>query len=1078
MPTPVHPLGNASIRPSYQGMASRRGRSSGGRRREKGAQLEFSPQPVPPSSPGRRQQAGVLRTPRLGAAASPSPRKLVINCGDSGRDGQQLPPVSAAKSHTPRSEQPVSEPSHTPRSEQGTAPPASPMARRRRFQSRDWESEISSEAQWSSVRGTRQVLCRGKEATDAELTQALQQITATIAAQIGGGQDLAPECTCWVGEIPTECANQEALSNALEQFGAIRSVTVRAKPGRAKSWALVVFRSADAAERAKASTVTVEDAQGEPSVLKVRTSKLRSELTKSESSALMQVALKAKATAAAAAGPEEDPGAETSVPSDIGRARPPSYRTMMLLRASVLNNLGRNGKAIEDLETLVDEQLSDSTSYRILAKTQRAHTLNQAGGWSASDQPGAIVPSVHSLRKAAARRPTDAKLNGEYRESIGDVQRERPFWMPSPRRKKVEGLDDVQADWSDGQKKLKNPWHYDLVVERVAELAVTRAQLLDVRDLLRRSVPMLVSTFRYYSQLGSSAENKKFAQVRPSRSNINEINEIALAATGRIFGAKKVKNVKGDDMDEFLVGRPVEALSLWQFRQLLLDCNVLSTECRMADCGRLFALCSRPTTAPPTPKRAKGTSRWGAQVSVYDVVIASASDDAHRLWSESGIEPNLSSDETDESEANVHDQRRRLHVYGFLECLVRLSATKYGLPRPALAADGQTRAVMNNRLEQMRGTGVFTIATQFQTLLTDCILPFSCSHENIKHCRWDSLLPETEELVRGARAQLDKIFSFFSTDASSSGVDGFIAHGSSHELYEKYRAARPELKDNTLSFNQLCTMLDKAGLLTASLPPRQLAGLWEEVTGYASTQPGVEKANLRAEMTRGEFVDFLLAVRRKVVPVMALNSPGAIEAWFLNELLPSINGAMPLRGDALAKSMATSSNHYLSTGAANLKAAKKRLARVPLFSEIADEKFVDVVGAALKPRSFGPDDPIITAGEVGSEMYFLVEGEVDVIVRGNHVATLGPGSWFGEMALLSNELRNADVVASSGCHPELFALSKAALQQAVDSYPRLASQLQQEMAARQIMHQKVGEEEEEEEEEAVEAEAKEETVDN
>eukprot|EP01043_Picozoa_sp_COSAG02_P001496 COSAG02_NODE_32_length_50374_cov_46.674013_10_plen_967_part_00 len=958
-------------------------------------------------------------------------------------------------------------------SDRGTAPPQSPKVKRiggmlpRQFHSRDWESDISSEAQWSNVRGTRQVLCRGKAATDKELTQALEQITATIAAQVGGGQDLAPECTCWVGGIPSELANQEALTDTLEQFGAIRSVAVRVKSGRANSWALVVFSSADAAERAKASTVTVDDAQGEPRALVVRTSKVNSELQKSESSGLIQVARKLKATAVNAAVPgEEALAAETAVPVDMARARPPSYRTMMLLRASVLNNLGRNGKAIEDLEALVEEQLSDSTAYRILAKTQRAHTLNQAGGWSASDQPGAIVPSVHSLRKAAARRPTDARLNGEYRESIGDVQRERPFWMPSARRKKVEGLEDVQADRFGGQRKLRDPWHYDLVVERVAELALTRAQLLDVRDLLRRSVPMLVSTFRYYCQLGSSAQNKKFSQVRPSRSSINDTNEIALGATGRIFGKEKVRHVEGDDAEEFLVGRPAEALSLWQFRQLLLDCKVLSTECRMADCGRLFALCSRPARPPPAAPRANvgWQTRWKqatnqATASVYDVV-AIASDDAHKLWSESGIEPNPNSDETDESEANVHDQRRRLHIYGFLECLVRLSATKYGLPRPALAADGQTRAVMNNRLERMRGTGAYAIATQFQSMLTDCILPFSCSHENIKYCRWDSLLPETEELVRGARAQLDKIFYFFSNDVSSSSVRGFIAHGSSHELYEKYCAARPKLTDNTLSFNQLCTMLDKAGLLTASLPPRQLAGLWEEVTGYASTQPGVEKANLRAEMTRGEFVEFLLAVRRKVVPVISLNSPGAIEEWFLNELLPSINGAMPLRGDALAKSMATSSNHYLSTGTANLNAAKKRLARVPLFSGIADEKFVDVVGAALKPRSFGPDDPIITTGEVGSEMYFLVEGEVDVMVRGNHVATLGPGSWFGEMALLSNELRNADVIASSGSHPELFALSKAALQQAVDSYPRLASKLQQEMLARQIMRQKLEEEQE------------------
>lgn len=1035
----MHPLRNASIRPSYRGMASRRSRQ-----KPKGSgEVELPPQqPTPPTSP---RQPGVLRTARLGGVASS--RKRVAIGSVSVRD-EKLATSSDS--------------SCTPRLQKGMAPraghEAGETARRVERESRDWNSGISPKAQWSNVRGTRQVLRRGKQATDEELTQALEQITTTLAAQVGGGRDLAPECTCWVGGIPTECANQEMLTRALEPFGAVRSVAVRVKPGVEKSWALAVFYSADAAERAKTSTVAVEDEQGVRRVLVVRTSKVTSELRKSGSSALMRVALSARraTTGVGDAVPAAQLASEPAVPSGTTRAshstaRPPSYKTMMLLRASVLNSLGHTGQAID---TLMAEEVSDSTAYRMLAKTQRAHTLNQAGGWSASDQPGAIVPSVHSLRKAVARRPTDAKLIDEYRESIGDVQRERPFWMPSARQKKLEGLEDVDSDWSAGRPKLKDPWHYDIVIERVSELALTRAQLLDVRDLLRRTAPMLVSTFRYYCQLGSSAQNKKFTQVRPSRSKISETNEIALGATARIFGDEKIKQVEADNMDEFLVGRPLEALSLWQFRQLLLDCNILSTECRMADCGRLFALCSRHVLPPPVPPKAKASRQYE---SARDDPHArgSSDDDGHKLWSEAGIEPDPNADETDESQGNVHDQLRRLHVYGFLECLVRLSATKYGLPLPSLAADGQTRAVMSNRLERMRNTDAYAITTQFQRLLTDCILPYSCSHENNQHSRWDSLLPETELLVRGARAQLDKIFWFFSNGTGSQATEtGYIAHGSSHELYEKYRAARPKLKDDTINFNQLCSMLDKAGLLTASLPPRQLAGLWEEVTGYASTQPTVEKANLRAEMTRGEFVEFLLAVRRKVAPVVALSSRGAIEEWFLNELLPAINGAMPLRGDALAKSMGQSSNHYLSTGAANLKAAKLRLSRVPLFSEVADEKFVDVVGAALKPRSVAPDEPIIKTGDVGSEMYFLVEGEVDVMVRGIHVSTLAPGSWFGEMALLSNELRNADVIASSGSHVELFALSKAALQQAVKQYPRLAKKLQQEMSARRTARRK------------------------
>jgi hypothetical protein len=1033
---PVHPLGNASIRPDYKGMGARRRRAAPAKAEEKAHELllSLSPRPVPPTN----SAAGVLRTPRLGGASStgsPRSRRVAIG-GVSVRERQPQPPPGAS-----------------PASQRAPISGGNRQLGAQKFVSRDWDADISPEAQWDNVRGTRDVLTRGKSATDTELNQALHQITATLAAQAGGGSQLAPECTCWVGRIPAECADQETLIRAFHPCGQIRSVVVREKPGDAKSWALVVFKNAEAAACATQSAVAVVDHHGTQRLLDVRKGAVSSELTKTKSSGLMHMARVARAEAVTAemVSPREMPVLEhTDTPGQLPPAapekalpkacRPPSYKTMLLLRASVLNNMGKSGKAIEDLERLAVEQLSDSTAYRVLAKTQRAHTLNQAGGWSASDQPGAIVPSAHSLRKAAARRPTDVKLSGEYRDSIGDVQRERPFWMPTARRKRLEGLEDARVDWDEPTKKLKDPWHYDVVVERVADLATSRGQLLAIREQLRRSVPMLISTFRYYCRLGPTAQHQTFAQVRPSRAkHLEDANAVAFGATARIFG-DGVKHVLPADMDEYLIGRPAEALSLGQFRELLIDCRVLSTECRTADCGRLFALCSRPVR---TPVAAEGHEERGQDSC------------GHMRWSEAGVQldPN-STAESEEFEAmgSVHNPRRRIHVYGFLELLVRLAATKYGLPRPSLAGDGQTRAAMSNRMDRMRSADAYSILTQFQRLLTDCILPYSCAHDNNKPHRWDTILPDTEELVRGARAQLDKIFAFFGPNTDGSSTDpGYIAHGSSHELYEKFRSARgSKLRDDTLQFNQLTRMLEKSGLLTASLPPRRLAGLWEDVTGYASSQPNVEKANLRAEMTRVEFVEFLLAVRREVVRRSELNSPGAIEAWFKDELLPAINKSMPFREDALAKSLGAASNHYLSTGAANLKAAKERLAQVPIFAEIADERFVEVVGAALEPRSFAPDEQIITTGEEGKEMFFVVEGEVEVLINGGKdvVAVLGPGSWFGEMALLSNEPRNADVVGGSGSHSELFALSRAALEKALQEYPRLAEKLEREMSLR------------------------------
>ena len=133
---------------------------------------------------------------------------------------------------------------------------------------------------------------------------------------------------------------------------------------------------------------------------------------------------------------------------------------------------------------------------------------------------------------------------------------------------------------------------------------------------------------------------------------------------------------------------------------------------------------------------------------------------------------------------------------------------------------------------------------------------------------------------------------------------------------------------------------------------------------------------------------------------------------------------------------------------------KMTLEQLTIFAEVAGERFVEIVGAALQPRSVEADTQIISVGETGTEMFFVVDGEVEVSTRGQAVAVMGPGNFFGEMSLLCDEPRNADVRATS--HTELFALSKAALLGAVAEYPRLAERLRDEMETRRLNRAAMG----------------------
>lgn len=85
------------------------------------------------------------------------------------------------------------------------------------------------------------------------------------------------------------------------------------------------------------------------------------------------------------------------------------------------------------------------------------------------------------------------------------------------------------------------------------------------------------------------------------------------------------------------------------------------------------------------------------------------------------------------------------------------------------------------------------------------------------------------------------------------------------------------------------------------------------------------------------------------------------------------------------------------------------VARVPLFAHLDVAGVSDLV-AILKARTIPAGGVVIRKGDRGDAMYFIASGAVDVAADGG-VVRLGEGSFFGEMALLSRERRNASVTA-------------------------------------------------------------------
>jgi CPA1 family monovalent cation:H+ antiporter len=109
------------------------------------------------------------------------------------------------------------------------------------------------------------------------------------------------------------------------------------------------------------------------------------------------------------------------------------------------------------------------------------------------------------------------------------------------------------------------------------------------------------------------------------------------------------------------------------------------------------------------------------------------------------------------------------------------------------------------------------------------------------------------------------------------------------------------------------------------------------------------------------------------------------------------------------------------------------IGRVPLFAQFDPPRRAELA-RLLRPRFVVPGTRIVAKDERGDAMYFIASGAVEVMVK-PEPARLGSGDFFGEIALLHNMRRMADVTAIGYCH--LLVLQARDFNRIVDSDPQL-----------------------------------------
>ena len=121
------------------------------------------------------------------------------------------------------------------------------------------------------------------------------------------------------------------------------------------------------------------------------------------------------------------------------------------------------------------------------------------------------------------------------------------------------------------------------------------------------------------------------------------------------------------------------------------------------------------------------------------------------------------------------------------------------------------------------------------------------------------------------------------------------------------------------------------------------------------------------------------------------------------------------------------------------------LAKVSLFS-LMKKGDLKRIAKLAQHHSFGEGDVIIREGDRDRRLFIIVSGEVEVTRNldtktEKSVRTLGPPSYFGEMALIDDLVRSASVVARE--ESRLLSLDHWNLREEIEKYPAMAMELLQ-----------------------------------
>lgn len=184
-----------------------------------------------------------------------------------------------------------------------------------------------------------------------------------------------------------------------------------------------------------------------------------------------------------------------------------------------------------------------------------------------------------------------------------------------------------------------------------------------------------------------------------------------------------------------------------------------------------------------------------------------------------------------------------------------------------------------------------------------------------------------------------------------------------------------------------------------------------------------------------QYPDFTKAMRTRYLERLSIGLEEAEYRGQHDQSLISTEVFESLEEDRALRRQVASSRPPLDLG---LKLTEM-LAKVPIFVGLKEEQIARLA-QMLTPELFTPGERVIRAGDQGDKMYFIASGAVDVLVVPDPVR-LKTGDFFGEMALLNDKPRNADVVSAG--YTNMLVLKRRDFDSLLKAHPGMREKIEE-----------------------------------